>query len=87
MIRAPSYNGEDKEVNHDWCNPLFTDFYQLTMAYAEWKGQRQDDDAVFEMFFRKCPFGGKYAIFAGHDEVYKFLESYKFTEEHINFVK
>ena len=57
------------------------------MAYAEWKGNRHNDDAIFELFFRKCPFQGKYAIFAGHDEVYDFLEHYKFTEEHIEFVK
>jgi nicotinate phosphoribosyltransferase len=57
------------------------------MSYAEWKGKRQDDPAVFEMFFRKSPFGGKYAIFAGHDEVYEFLENYKFTAEHIAYLK
>jgi nicotinate phosphoribosyltransferase len=50
-------------------------------------GQRQDDAAVFELFFRKSPFGGKYAIFAGHDEVYEFLENYKFTDEHITYLK
>lgn len=59
----------------------------MTMSYAEWKGKRQDDAAVFEMFFRKSPFDGKYAIFAGHDEVYEFLENYKFTDEHITYLK
>jgi len=89
MIKAPSQNEAAvlPEAHHDWSNPLFTDLYQLTMAYAEWRGKRQDDPAIFEMFFRKSPFDGKYAIFAGHDEVYEFLENYKFTEEHITYLK
>jgi nicotinate phosphoribosyltransferase len=53
------------------------------MTYASWKSQRHEEIATFEMFFRKCPFKGKYAIFCGHEEVIKFLDTYKFTEEHI----
>jgi nicotinate phosphoribosyltransferase len=49
------------------------------MAYAEWKAGRHNEECIFEMFFRKCPFNGKYAIFTGHDEVFKFLQTYKFT--------
>ena len=50
-------------------NPLFTDLYQITMAYAEWKAKRHDEPAIFEAFFRKAPFKGPYAVFAGLDEV------------------
>ena len=32
---------------------MLTDLYQITMAYAHWKNGRQDDPAVFELFFRK----------------------------------
>ena len=38
-------------------NPLLTDFYLLTMLYAHLKNNRHNDPAVFDMFFRKCPFG------------------------------
>jgi nicotinate phosphoribosyltransferase len=68
-------------------NPLLTDMYQIKMAYAEWKAKRHDDQAVFEMFFRKCPFKGRYAIFAGHDEVQRFLDTYKFSDDHISYLK
>lgn len=54
-------------------NPLLTDAYQIKMAYGAWKAKRHDDPAVFEMYFRKCPFKGKYAIFTGHDEIFKFM--------------
>lgn len=42
---------------------------------------------MFEMFFRKLPFKGNYAVFAGMDEVLRFLEEYKFTEDHITYLK
>jgi hypothetical protein len=42
MLKAPtaSESASMPEAHHDWSNPLFTDLYQLTMAYAEWKGKR-----------------------------------------------
>ena len=43
-------------------NPVFTDFYDLTMAYRYWKAGRAEELAVFELFFRKCPFGGKVRV-------------------------
>ena len=68
-------------------NPLFTDFYQVTMWYSYWKGGRQDEHAVFEAFFRKWPFKGNFAIFAGLDEVISFLKAFKFTQEHIDYLR
>ena len=68
-------------------NPLFTDLYQITMAYAEWKAGRHNEPTVFEAFFRKNPFKGPYTVFAGTDEVLQFLKSYRFTSEHLNFIK
>lgn len=38
-------------------NPLLTDFYLLTMLYAHWKNNRHECPAVFDMYYRKCPFG------------------------------
>jgi nicotinate phosphoribosyltransferase len=55
-----------------------TDLYQITMAYAEWKGKRAEHPCVFEAFFRKEPFKGRYAVFAGLDEVLAFLEDFHF---------
>ena len=44
---------------------LLTDLYELTMAYGYWKLGRADDQAVFNLFFRKHPFQGGYTVVAG----------------------
>jgi nicotinic acid phosphoribosyltransferase len=47
---------EHKLLRDDILNPLLTDFYQFTMIYAHWKNNRHSEHAVFDLYFRKCPF-------------------------------
>jgi nicotinate phosphoribosyltransferase len=44
-------------------NPLLTDFYQFSMIYAHWKNGRVNDRAVFDLYFRKFPFGMNVCIY------------------------
>ncbi len=57
--------------------PILTDMYQISMAYAYWKNGKANDQSVFELFFRKNPFGGEFTIFAGLDEVLHFVANYR----------
>ncbi|KAB1214753.1 Nicotinate phosphoribosyltransferase [Morella rubra] len=66
--------------------PLLTDLYQFTMAYAYWKAGKHHERAVFDLYFRKNPFGGEYTIFAGLEECIRFIANFKFTEEEISFI-
>ena len=33
--------------------PLLTDLYQISMAYAYWKSNKHQDEATFDLYFRK----------------------------------
>lgn len=61
--------------------PLLTDLYQFTMAYAYWRTGRDQEPAVFELFFRDNPFGGGFSLFTGLQDCLLFLRSFRFTDE------
>jgi nicotinate phosphoribosyltransferase len=60
---------------------IATDLYQLTMAQSYFFAGCGEDQAVFDYFFRKTPFGGGYSVFAGLDILLDILEDLRFTEE------
>ncbi|XP_030242214.1 nicotinate phosphoribosyltransferase isoform X2 [Drosophila navojoa] len=67
--------------------PLLTDLYQITMAYAYWKSDKTDDQAVFDLFFRNNPFHGEFTIFAGLEECLKFLDSFHYSQSDIEYLR
>ena len=74
-------------TNAKLVTPLLTDMYQISMTYAHWKGGRVNDHAVFDLFFRKCPFKGEFALFCGLEEVLRFCHSFRFSESDIVYLK
>jgi len=68
-------------------SPLLTDLYQITMTYAHWKNNRHNEEAVFELFFRKNPFRGQFTVFCGLDEVVKHVSSFRFSSEDVAYLK
>lgn len=66
---------------------MMTDLYQLTMAYGYWRNGIDRRSAVFDLFFRRNPFGGEYAIFAGLSEALRYLESLHFDDASIAWLK
>ncbi|XP_053613392.1 nicotinate phosphoribosyltransferase isoform X2 [Plodia interpunctella] len=66
--------------------PLLTDLYQITMAYAYWKSGKVNDVAVFDLFFRNNPFQGEFTIFAGLEECLKFLQNFHYSDSDIEYL-
>ncbi len=64
----------------------YTDLYQLSMAQVYFN-KNQNQQAVFDYFFRKLPFNGGYAIFAGLEEIISIIEELRFSEEDITYLK
>jgi nicotinate phosphoribosyltransferase len=75
------------EPTNKLVNPMLTDFYQITMAYAYWKAGMHEEEAVFDLFFRTNPFRGEFAIYAGLEEKLRLFESFHFSEDHIAYLK
>merc|ERR1711892_960987 len=67
--------------------PLLTDLYQITMAYAYWKSGKINDVATLDLFFRKNPFKGEFTIFAGLSDCLKFLENFHYSETDISYLR
>jgi nicotinate phosphoribosyltransferase len=65
---------------------LFTDFYELTMAQGYWK-RRMDSPAVFDMFFRRQPFDGGFAVFAGLGTLLDALETFTFGSDDLAYLE
>ncbi|PXF42840.1 Nicotinate phosphoribosyltransferase 1 [Gracilariopsis chorda] len=68
-------------------SPLLTDMYQITMAYTYWKTGRHCLHSTFDLYFRKAPFGGSYALFAGLQDCLRFVSYYRFTQSEVDYVK
>jgi len=67
-------------------NALHTDLYQLNMMQTYVNKGLQDKRVVFDMFFRKLPFGNGYAIFAGLENIIAFLTGLEFTDEDLEYL-
>ncbi|CAF4314777.1 unnamed protein product [Adineta steineri] len=75
------------ENNTNIVQPLLTDLYQISMAYAYWKNRKHEEIAVFDLYFRKNPFGGEFTLFAGLEECLKFINNYKFQSTDIDYLR
>ena len=65
---------------------MFTDLYELTMC-ASYFDNEKFEPATFDLFVRRLPENRGYLLFAGLEQVLFFLESIKFTEEHLAYLK
>lgn len=65
----------------------FTDLYQLTMMYGFFQAGKMNDEAAFDLFFRKNPFHNGYTVVAGLEKVVDYIRNLRFTEEDIGFLR
>ena len=66
---------------------LHTDLYQINMAESYWADGIHNRKAVFELYFRKLPFGNGYAIFAGLERMLDYLRDFRFTESDLAYLR
>ena len=66
---------------------LVADFYEYTMANGYFNKNMQDRIVYFDVFFRKVPDEGGYAIVAGLEQIINYIRNLSFDEEDISYLR
>ena len=66
---------------------MLVDFYELTMANGYFTNGLKDTVAYFDMFFRKVPDNGGFAIMAGLRQLVDYLKNLRFTQKDIELFR
>lgn len=76
-----------KKIYPDDSLALHTDLYQINMAESYWADGIHNRKSVFELYFRKLPFGNGYAVFAGLERILNYLRDFKFSDSDIEYLR
>ena len=66
---------------------MLCDFYELTMGNGYFRNGYKDRITYFDVFFRKVPDEGGYAIAAGLEQLIDYIENLHFSEEDIAYLR
>lgn len=66
---------------------MMMDLYEMTMANGYFRKENNSRQVVFDVFYRKNPDNGGYAIFAGLEQVIEYVENLHFDGQDIEYFK
>ena len=66
---------------------MMMDLYELTMANGYFTQEQQYTKVAFDVFYRRNPDGGGFAIFAGLEQILEYLEGMRFTEQDVAYLE
>ena len=66
---------------------LVMDFYELTMSQCYFNSDHKDRIVTFDLFYRRNPDSGGYAVFAGLEEIIGYIQNLHFEDSDIYAVK
>lgn len=78
---------EDGYVRLNKNYSMLTDQYELNMANSYFESGMKDTVGVFDVFFRKVPSNGGYALMAGVDKVIEYINNLKFSDNDLVYFK
>ena len=73
----------DKKLNLT----MLCDFYELTMGNGYFARNMGERITYFDIFFRRVPDGGGYAIAAGLEQIIEYIEELHFDEDDIEYLR
>ena len=66
---------------------MLCDFYELTMGNGYFEQGYKDRICYFDVFYRRCPDGGGFAIAAGLEQIIKYVQDLHFGPEDIEYLR
>ena len=66
---------------------LHTDLYEINMMLTYWEKGIDQRHAIFELYYRKNPFGSGYAVFAGLERSVNYLNALHFSDSDIAYLR
>ena len=66
---------------------MLCDFYELTMGNGYFENGYKDRMCYFDLFFRRCPDGGGFAIAAGLQQIIEYIKDLHFSPEDIEYLR
>lgn len=75
---------EEKNANN---LTMLADFYEFTMANGFFESGVYDKEVCFDMFFRRVPDDGGFAVMAGLAQLIEYFEGLSFTKEDIEYLR
>ena len=66
---------------------MIMDMYELTMSNGIFDSDMRDKITYFDMFFRRVPDKGGYAIMAGLEQLIEYMNNLVFTDEDIEYLR
>lgn len=66
---------------------MVMDFYEMTMSNGYFNNHNTDERVAFDVFYRKNPDGGGFAIMAGLEQIIEYIENLHFDDEDIEYLK
>ena len=74
-------------VNNKLNLTMLCDFYELTMGAGYFANGYTDRITYFDLFFRRCPDGGGFAIAAGLEQIVQYIQELHFDPEDIAYLR
>lgn len=66
---------------------MVMDLYELTMANGYFNDGDKEARVAFDVFYRRNPDGGGYAIFAGLEQIAEYIENLHFSKEDVDYLR
>lgn len=66
---------------------MMMDFYELTMSNGYFQEKDKDRQVAFDVFYRKNPDGGGFAIFAGLEQILDYIRNLHFSKKDIEYLR